>query len=159
MSWAELNITYCIQKCPKTNKRPNKGFFYLSVYVHSKTPVLDNPSSDKHRQGKFFLLSKAWKNEHKPLVRRNFAKKPCSLHKSVLHGEEEVERIRMVVNSEKDPNRVYAIITYERMASTGVIPLMLAMGRFRNPYFNITRTCISFLPLIHTCTHTYTLLS
>lgn len=59
MSWAELNMTYYIKKCSKTSKRPNKGLYYLSAYANSKIPVLDNPSSDKHRQKKFFFLSRS----------------------------------------------------------------------------------------------------
>lgn len=59
MSWAELNLTYCIKKCLKTGARPNKGFYYLFTYASSTIPVLDNSSSDKHWQRKFFFLSGA----------------------------------------------------------------------------------------------------
>lgn len=59
MSWVELNLAYCVKKCPEMGARPNEGFFYLFTYANSKILVLDNPCSDKHWQGKFFFLSGA----------------------------------------------------------------------------------------------------
>lgn len=99
MSWTKLNLAYCIKKCPKTGRRPNKGFFYLSTYANSKIPMFDKSSSNKHWQEKFFFLSGAWKNEQGPAVRRNFAWVSHSLHKSKLHSEEDVRRLRTIVRS------------------------------------------------------------
>lgn len=93
-------------------KRPNKGFYYISVYANSKISMLANPSFDKHWQWKFFFLNGAWKNEQGLAIRRNFAKTSCSLHKLALHGGEEVERIRMIVNPDAELRKLDEILTY-----------------------------------------------
>lgn len=124
---------YYIKKCPKISKRPNKGFYYLSAFANSRILVLDNPSSDKHWQGNFFFLSRSWSNEQRPVIKRNSAKAPRSLHNSVPYGVEEVRRIRRIVQSDPKPRAVDAILTYERIARARVIPFMLAIGRIRNP--------------------------
>lgn len=52
-------------------------------------------------------------------------------------GDEEVERIKAIVDSEAKPRKVDAILTYKWMAFAGVIPPMLAIGRSESPYLEI----------------------